>query len=357
MQASESPPAYLKRCFAEVFEDLSPFSSIAARQHFHPSFLHEADHAALDLNAFLLMLQRQKARLKEPPRFAYKSVVATEPCDGRVHVTSVHHTSLALRDGSAVHQKVIALVQIDLKSGQIVHCEELTRNAGNGASPSLRPEGRAGALPTSGSLPLGGGSAPRARAAGRPASSRPAAGPISFQELEDLRAELFADDVPILPEMITWSREAVRAFFELPPTAAPTLPTPAPPPTPSPPAPPTPKLTPMPMRRVVLSLGDAGLRPGADGRIGSDTSEDDEVSAELSRSSTYEKELNLLQAGPGARLQGTPRATGGLSASGKAYALTHSLDAPTTATPSASIASPLTHSPPPEPTVPMSARR
>ena len=46
-------------------------------------------------------------------------------------------------------------------------------------------------------------------------------GALSQAEILDLQADMFADDVPILPEMQTWTRAEVISYFEtgVPPSA------------------------------------------------------------------------------------------------------------------------------------------
>lgn len=81
----------------------------------------------------------QKTQLATPPRFVWKKLVATPSCNGRVHVTSVHHVSARLLDGSNMHQKVVALIEIDEVSGTIIQCDELTRMGAHAAAEVALP--------------------------------------------------------------------------------------------------------------------------------------------------------------------------------------------------------------------------
>lgn len=117
----------MKRVFASVISDLSPASLETASKLFHPSYTQHVDGESLDREKFITMMRSQKSKLASPPIFVWKRLVATAPLDGRIHVTSVHSTSARLRTGTSMLQHVMALIEIDVESGTIIACDELTR--------------------------------------------------------------------------------------------------------------------------------------------------------------------------------------------------------------------------------------
>ena len=192
---NEGATEFVRRVFSACFEDQSPAALEAVRYFFDRSYVHEADGQVLDLYGFEKVLRSQRARLTARPRIAWKSLVATAPSpDGRIHVTSVHATQLELANRPCL-QKVVALIEIDVASGKIVHCEELTRMESNTiAAPSVAQV-----------------AAPSMEQA-----------PLTRSQLEELRSEAYADDLPIPLEAAGWTRAEATAYFE---SGATTLPT------------------------------------------------------------------------------------------------------------------------------------
>jgi len=127
MLPGEDAATFLRRVFVEVIADQSPSSFDLVKQCFHPDYKQHVDDKVLDREAFIGLMRVQKTQILTPPRFTWKKLVATEPRNGRIHVTSVHNVSLRLRGGSVAHQKVVALIEIDVASGTIIQCDELTR--------------------------------------------------------------------------------------------------------------------------------------------------------------------------------------------------------------------------------------
>lgn len=194
MQAGEAATLFVRRVFSACFEDQSPAALENVRHFFDHSYIHEADGQVLDLCSFEKVMRSQRARLTARPSIVWKSLVATAPSpDGRVHVTSVHTVQLELANRPCC-QKVVALIEIDVTNGKIVHCEELTRME----SDTITAPSVAVAAPSMENVPL----------------TRP--------QLEELRAEAYADDLPIPPEAAGWTREDATAYFE---SGAATLPT------------------------------------------------------------------------------------------------------------------------------------
>jgi len=214
MLSVEEPTEFLRRVFAACFIDMDPTAAEAAtRRYFDPFYVHEADGRTLTREEFIQVLRSQKRRLSAPPRISYKSMVATSPRSGMVHVTSVHTSFLQLKDGANLAQSVLCLVEIDVTRGKIMSCDELTRmEPASGRPPAASSE-----------QPLQGSAMEALRAKALPpaevVSSCEPAGRDSFtmNEIEELRAQVFADDVPIPAGMASWSRHAVTAYFESPP--------------------------------------------------------------------------------------------------------------------------------------------
>lgn len=127
MQPDEDPSDFLRRVFRDVLCDLSPKAFDRVPLMFHPTFRQHVDGDVLDRAAFMRLMSAQKARLATPPTFTWLKLVATEPRDGRIHVTSVHTMQARLKNGAIMDQRVIALVEIDVASGMLIHCDELTR--------------------------------------------------------------------------------------------------------------------------------------------------------------------------------------------------------------------------------------
>jgi len=141
LRSSGEATRYIRRVFGEVLATLSPHSIARARELFHPDFKLCADEKVLDRESFLAMMRAQQAALATPPRFRWKNLVATEPQpNGCIHVTSVHSVVATLKsDGSTMHQKVMALIQIDAESGKILKCDEITRMGGGAACGEMPP--------------------------------------------------------------------------------------------------------------------------------------------------------------------------------------------------------------------------
>lgn len=254
MQSGEAGHDFVRRVFSACFEDQSPAALEAVRYFFDRSYVHEADGQVLDLCSFEKVLRSQRARLTARPRVVWKSLVATAPSpDGRIHVTSVHTVQLELANRPCL-QKVVALIVIDVASGKIVHCEELTRMESN----------------TNVAAPSGAQAPSKEQMPERVL-------PLTQSELEELRSEVHADDLPIPPEAAEWTRADAIAYFD---SGAKTLP-----------------------------MGDGGgssssgsVTPPSDDEASSATPESSpplmpsshDVLASLSRSGTYEKDLDRL---------------------------------------------------------------
>ena len=109
---ADAATAHIKRIFNDIFCDLSSPDE-RAYDILDDNFEQHSDGKVIDRNAFVSLMQVQKARLASTPRFTWSELVATAPREGRVHVTSVHSVSLHLRDGTRLLQKVVALIQLD----------------------------------------------------------------------------------------------------------------------------------------------------------------------------------------------------------------------------------------------------
>ena len=127
MQADEPPCKFIRRLFNDCFADTSPASNERAAEFFHANYVHYADGTILNKAKFLRAMRAQKARLSSPPNFVWKKVVAAPPDAGRISVTTVHSVAARLRDGQSMLQHVVALIEIDEATGQVVECNELTR--------------------------------------------------------------------------------------------------------------------------------------------------------------------------------------------------------------------------------------
>jgi len=246
MLRGEDPCAFVKRVFSCTFEDLSPKSLDAARTFFHPNFVHEADGRCMDFDEFLTVISAHKRR-RVDVHFSWKNLQASpKQSAGVIHVMSVHSSALKLHDGMSMLRHGIAMLQIDTASGQLVHCDELTRME------QTAPEA---ALPAPFSAPMDGTDTEAAQMAALKPGLLLESGSLSYDstmatfdaewaastiplpsvpevmlktrgacqagaplftiaDLESVRAECFADDVPISPRMQSWSREAACAFFE-----------------------------------------------------------------------------------------------------------------------------------------------
>lgn len=127
MQLDESPTCFVRRVFREVVCDLSAESFERVPELFHPDFVQRVDSKELNRESFVNWLRVQKSRLDSKPEITWKKLVATAPIEGRVHVTSVHAVSVKLRNGETMLQQVMAMLEIDLASGMLIECDELTR--------------------------------------------------------------------------------------------------------------------------------------------------------------------------------------------------------------------------------------
>lgn len=151
MLAGEDPEVYVRRAFTEVLSPLSQASLDAVNVHFHPDFKQFADGAELGLEAFTKLLRVQKSRLATAPKFVWKNLVASQPRGGVIHVTSVHTATARLKTGAALRQQVVALIQIDVATGKIIQCDELTRMEQPSPMVYSSPGVRAGAFEGAGS--------------------------------------------------------------------------------------------------------------------------------------------------------------------------------------------------------------
>ena len=176
MQRGEDPLVFLKRVFAEVISDLSDSSYERAKELFHPSYEQTVDDKHLDRDGFIKLMRVQKSLLAESPSFEWKKLVATKPRNGRIHVTSVHNVSARLQDNSSMQQRVVALIEIDVATGTIIQCDELTRMDSEAelVAPGASPPESAAAAPRCGPRP-----APADRVAKHARSSRPTVKPSS----------------------------------------------------------------------------------------------------------------------------------------------------------------------------------
>jgi len=102
---------------------------------------------------------------------------------------------------------VIALITIDVATGLMIHCEELTRMEQSDDSALLSCKNSCNEAPP---LAVSLANSACADCALAPATSADTA--LTLQELEQLRAEFWADDVPI-PHGL-WSRQAASMYFE-----------------------------------------------------------------------------------------------------------------------------------------------
>ena len=130
MQANELPTTFVRRCFAEVMAPLELSTSTFERKigtFFHADYQQCVDDQTFDRDSFASLTKVQKTRLATPPVFNFKKLVATEPQDGLIHVTSVHSVSARLKNGDSMLQKVVALIDIDVATGTIIGCDENTR--------------------------------------------------------------------------------------------------------------------------------------------------------------------------------------------------------------------------------------
>ena len=140
LQPNEKPTDFVTRVFNEVICDLSSSSFDAIPRFFHPSFIQHVDDKVLSRDDFVVMMRTSKRLLAAPPVFTWKKLIATEPCDGRIHVTSVHSVAVSLASGSRVFQKVVAALEIDVATGTLIHCDEVTRIVNEPAAVPAREE-------------------------------------------------------------------------------------------------------------------------------------------------------------------------------------------------------------------------
>ena len=165
LQPDENPTIFVRRFFADVMADLSSQAIERAEAYFHPAFTQFVDGDTIRREQFLKLMVAQKKRLATPPHFVWKNLVSTEASSsGRVHVTSVHSVSAVLRSGASMLQHVVALIEIDVASGTIIQCDELTR-----MEPSMAVATRKTLSPLeTGSLDSGSAGAPAASAPSMP---------------------------------------------------------------------------------------------------------------------------------------------------------------------------------------------
>lgn len=128
LERGEDPTKFVRRFFADVMSDLSADALNRAEAYIHPTFTQFVDGDTIQRERFIRLMRAQKARLETPPHFVWKNLVATAPnASGRVHVTSVHSVSATLRSGASMLQHAVALIEIDVSTGTIIQCDELTR--------------------------------------------------------------------------------------------------------------------------------------------------------------------------------------------------------------------------------------
>jgi hypothetical protein len=129
MQPEELATAFVRRVFDETFGTLAEAAwvDIKVSEFFHPEFEQNIDGKTFDRTAFTSITKTQKARLATPPVFTFKKMIATEPQEGRIHVTSVHSVSAKLKSGDSMLQHVVALIELDVLSGTIISADEITR--------------------------------------------------------------------------------------------------------------------------------------------------------------------------------------------------------------------------------------
>jgi hypothetical protein len=129
MQPEELATAFVRRVFDETFGTLAEAAwvDIKVDEFFHPEFEQNIDGKTFDRTAFTSITKTQKARLATPPVFTFKKMIATEPQEGRIHVTSVHSVSAKLKSGDSMLQHVVALIELDVLSGTIISADEITR--------------------------------------------------------------------------------------------------------------------------------------------------------------------------------------------------------------------------------------
>ena len=142
MEAGEAATDFVRRVFRQVYSDLSMTSIDHVYTAFHPSYTQSVDGGALqDLAGFVRLVQMQKSRLSTAPEFRWMKLVSTAALDGRIHVTSFHTVSANLLSGASICQKVMALIEIDVVTGTIIRCDELTQRVENEPPDSLPAAG------------------------------------------------------------------------------------------------------------------------------------------------------------------------------------------------------------------------
>ena len=121
--------AFVRRVFDEIFGTLAEAAWVDTKvtEFFHPDFEQNIDGKTFDRTAFTSITKTQKARLATPPVFTFKKMIATEPQEGRIHVTSVHSVSAKLKSGDSMLQHVVALIDLEVLSGTIISADEITR--------------------------------------------------------------------------------------------------------------------------------------------------------------------------------------------------------------------------------------
>jgi hypothetical protein len=130
MQPGEAPEDYVCRVIAATITappDADAALASRVRTLFHPAYEQHSDGQTFGRDRFTSLLRSQRAKLAAPPAVSWSALIATEPHDGTVHVTSVHDVAMELRDGTRLLKQVFALIRIDLATGTIVHCDEVSR--------------------------------------------------------------------------------------------------------------------------------------------------------------------------------------------------------------------------------------
>ena len=129
MQSDELATAFVRRVFDEIFGTLAEAAWVDTKvtEFFHPDFEQNIDGKTFDRTAFTSITKTQKARLATPPVFTFKKMIATEPQEGRIHVTSVNSVSAKLKSGDSMLQHVVALIDLEVLSGTIISADEITR--------------------------------------------------------------------------------------------------------------------------------------------------------------------------------------------------------------------------------------
>ena len=128
MQAHESPTEFVMRAYSAMMSELDPAHVVRlAATLLHPRFSMHADGHALDRESFLLRTQHLRQRLTKPPVFSWTKTAESAVVDGRAVVSSVHSVFMEFANGAANHTDYISMIEIDMTSGTLIHCDELSR--------------------------------------------------------------------------------------------------------------------------------------------------------------------------------------------------------------------------------------